>query len=349
MMMWTISPALAECPGPSCGTVTGIDTEFTISGGSGGDAPLVKVKWEEEKVVSSLESGDPSHYTHGSQFLPPLEKGVDKMITICTVVTDEQGLGTIATVKAWVDAPQIDKYCDDTDLGSPYILGSEYDPQTEAAAAIERFQNADNKGLTTYTDYPGIDYAEVIQELNNGSAEIFCGDFPLNYEDPAGEYTVEVKAQDTDANWGFLVNTFDYIGVAGFEVDFSAINYNSVTIGDEKMVDGDGIWNTADIKPTVRSIGNVRLNLTVRQDAMTLPLDSDVLYAARMGNTTATKVSYGPNETVTLPEVLELSSQSKMDFWITVFQTVPDQNVYTGNMTIGCTLVEFPDCCPGPC
>lgn len=322
----------------------GLTTGFTISSAETGDDPLVKVKWEEEKAVTSLESGDSSHSSFGSQFLPPLVKDADKMITICTVVTDDNGLGTIATVKAWVNAPQADKYCAPNEFSGPYILSSEYNPQTEANAAIARFQTAVDADLVTYNEDRNIDYTEVMQELNNGSAEIYCGDFPLNYEDPAGEYGVEIKAQDTTARWGTLTNTFDYIGVAGFEVDFSQISYNTVSIGDEKMVDGDTIFSSGDGLPTVRSIGNMRLKLTVEQDEMGLPLESDVKYAARMGDTSATKVTYNPNVRKTLPDILELSSESKMDFWITVFQTIPNQDTYSGNITLGCVSVAFEPC-----
>ena len=202
-----------------------------------------------------------------------------------------------------------------------------------------------------------------MQELNNGSAEVYCGDFPLNYEDPAGDYLVEVRAQDNDANWGILENNFDYVAVAGFEVDFSSINYNTVTIGDEKMVDGNGgnglpidpndpndpslgAFDYSDGLPTVKGIGNKKLNLTVSQDKMTLPLASDVSYSARMGNIVATKMSYAPGATVTLPEILELSGVSKLDFWITVFQTDPNNTtgIYNGTMTLGCIPIAFNNC-----
>ena len=343
-------PAMAVANGTGSGNENvplEVSTQFNINNCGTGNDPLVKVKWEEEMAVTSLESGDENHQTLGTQIYPPLAQGVDKMITVCAIVADEQGLSTIATVKAWVKQPNSQPFCR-ADLGGPYVLTSQYNPETPtgSANAKARFQAADAIGLTTYNTAMGIDYAEVMQELNNGSAEVYCGDFPLNYEDPAGDYLVEVKAQDNDTNWGTLDNKFDYVAVAGFDVDFTNIDYGTITIGDEKMVDGNGIFSASDGLPTVRGIGNMKLNLTVEQDKMTLPLASDVSYAARMGNTSATKVPYNPDTMVTLPEILELSGVSKLDFWITVIQTDPNNtsDIYNGIMTLGCTPVGFTLC-----
>lgn len=333
----------------------GIPTQFEISNSGTGNDPVVLVKWEEEKTVSSLESGDNSHLTGGTQIYPPLEKDIDKMITICSVVKDQQGLNTIMTVKAWVDAPNIDKYCGDTEMGV-YPLAKEYDPTSGMADAMARFQTAVDYGLTTYNS--GTTYQDIWNGINNGGVQIYCGDFPLNYEDPAGTYSIDVKAQDSSNRWGFLQNDLDYIAVAGFEVDFSTIDYGIVTLGNESQVLGNGgngqadpydtAFNYSDGMPTVRGIGNKRLNLTVSQDLMELPHIGDVSYAARMGNTEATKVPYDPEQTVELPDVLELSGISKLDFWITVTETDPDNatNIYNGNMTLGCTPADFDPCMP---
>ena len=338
VLMWTVTPAIAA----DQDTPASIPTHFTVNSGQG-TPPLVKAKWEEEKADPYLESGDRDHEQPGTQILPPLVKGAKKTITICAIVTDEEGLDTIATVKAWVEAPHVDKYCNGG-FGGPFILNEEYKPQTQANDAKARFQQAYNAGLTTINTNAGINYAEIMQELDNGSAAIYCGDFQLDYEDPAGDYTITVRPQDTSAQWGSLSNDLTYVGVAGFEVDFDSIDYKTVNIGVEKMVDGDYNFDLGDGLPTVRSIGNVLLNLTIKQDAMGLPLESDVHYAARMGNTSATRVDYDPNQLVTLPDVLGLSSESKMDFWITVYETAPDTDSYNGTMTLGCVPVDFPSC-----
>ncbi len=336
-------PAIAQTTSGNDYDPADIGTEFDISTAGSGDAPIVKAKWEEETYITPLESGDTTHQVPGTQIYPPLDEGVDKMITICSVVTDYQGLGTIATVKAWVDYPEVLPYCKGlSPYPGPFVLTKAYNPDTQANAAIARVLAANNAGLITYQQ--GFNYNEVWGELNNGGAAVYCGDFPLNYEDPAGEYTVEVKAQDTSNMWGMLTNHFDYVPVAGFEVDFGTVDYGIVTIGQEKQVLGNGVFGPDVTTPTVRGIGNMMLNLTVRQNAMGLPLGTDVAYAARMGNTEATKVSYGPNTTVTLPEVLGLSGISKMDFWITVYQTIPNQIHYVGDMTIGSIPVDFAAC-----
>lgn len=310
----------------------------------GNVAPIVKVKWEEEEVNDATwESGDPSHLTHGSQFNPPLQNLAKKSINVCAIVTDPQGLGTIATVKAEVDGP-------DCGGKTPYWLyemgghdanlhtAPVYNPDTQAAAAIARFQEADNKGLTQYKT--GYDYAEVYNELLNGHAAVYCGPFQIDYEDPAGTYVVNVKAQDTLNATEILTNTFYYVPMAGFVTDFSNVNYGSVQLMQEAQVYGDFDLATTNNKPTVKSIGNTRMKLSIWQDKMGLPLDTDVVYAARVGDTNHTKVAYNPYETKDLLTEFALSEIQKMDFWVTVRQTGASQD-YSGAMTLSATPLGF--------
>ena len=340
--------ALAQTAGNPGPIQTGMHV-ITGGGDDTNNAPVVKVKWEEEKVDPNFESGDPNHSTPGTQINPPLIDGAKKEVTVCAVVTDEQGLGTIATVKAEIVGPD----CGGKDPYWYYELGSEdsnhhtlpvYDPQSQADAAIARVLAAENMGLTKYaTDY---DYQEVWEELYDGSAAVYCGSFLLDYEDPAGAYDVNVKAQDTLNATTILNNEFDYLPVAGFVTDFTAVNYGNVQLMQEKQVYGDEILSSGDGKPTVKSVGNTRMELSVLQDRMGLAAAPviPITYAARVGSTTqGSIVSYNPDVTTDLVTQFELSQKYKMDFWVTVREADNNSSTqdYTGVMTLSATPLSF--------
>jgi len=315
-----------------------ITTELSVINNiTGNENPIVKAKWEEELGVTNRESGDPTHITAGSQFNPPLVNGAKKAITVCTVVTDPQGLGTIATVKAEVDGPN----CGGKTPYWLYELTRTYNPDTQAAAAKTLFTNAYNKGLVAFSDTQLYPYDEIMNELNNGHAAIYCGPFDIDYEDPSGDYVVTIKAQDTLNGTTLFSNEFLYVPMAGVVADFSAVNYGSVQLMNQAMAPaGDyDIINTPGA-PTVKNIGNTRMTLSVTQDQMGLPLPTDIVYAARVGDTTHTKVTYNPNTLTPLVTIFGLSEIQKMDFWVTVRQT-GESTAYTGNMTLTADAVDF--------
>jgi hypothetical protein len=318
-------------------TTEDIDTSLdVITNTNGGNAnPIVKAKWEEEISDTNLESGDPTHATVGSQFNPPLVNGAKKEITVCTVVTDPQGLSTIATVKATVDGP----VCAGKTPHWLYELTKAYTPDTQAAAAKARFQSAYDKNLVKYFD--GYVYTEIMNELNNGHAAIYCGPFQLDYEDPSGLYNVEVKAQDTLNGTTKKNNQFLYVPMAGVVTDFEDVDYGFVQLLSESMANaGDFNLGPDATTPTVKNIGNTRMTLSINQDNMGLPLDTDIVYAARVGDTTHTKVTYNPNTTTPLLTVFGMSEIQKMDFWVTVRQT-GESTHYEGDMVLTANPVDF--------
>lgn len=314
-----------------------ITTELSVINNiTGNENPIVKAKWEEESSIANWESGDPTHLTAGSQFNPPLLNGAKKAITVCTVVTDPQGLGTIATVKAEVDGPD----CGGKTPYWLYELNRTYNPDTQAAAAKTRFTNAYNRGLVAFSDTTLYPYDEIMNELNNGHAAIYCGPFDIDYEDPSGDYKVTIKAQDTLNGTTLFSNYFLYVPMAGVVADFSAVNYGSVQLMNQAMAPAGDYDLLTTGAPTVKNIGNTRMTLSVTQDQMGLPLPTDVVYAARVGDTTHTKVTYNPNTLTPLVTIFGLSEIQKMDFWVTVRQTGDGTN-YTGNMTLTADAVDF--------
>ena len=119
----------------------------------------------------------------------------------------------------------------------------------------------------------GYDYDEICApdgELMKETAKVYCKHTFLKWEDPAGDYRVQVHAAD---KFGVdsvpLNNTFYYRPLTAFETDFTSVAYGDVKLDTHKIINGDLTFGTSD-KPTVRNVGNTRLQMTVWQDDMGL-------------------------------------------------------------------------------
>jgi hypothetical protein len=306
-------------------------TEVQVTAGGGGP-PVVKCKWE------TPDDGDTGP---GTQILPSGAYQVNKDIHFWAVVTDPEGVDTVASVYADVWHPSGMPEC-----GSfKFQLGL---LEVAKQAGIDAFEAADAAQLVTYG--AGHDYTTVWHQLDQGLAKVFEGTQVMSYHQPAGDYLVKVKAYDIPGNPSVpLENTFTYVATTAMEVDFSVVNYGSVQVCSNKWIGGDLNFGTAAL-PTVRNIGNTALKVTVLQDDMLLGMTSgvwNVEYDARLGNDTGNNtVYYDPCEKVMIPDTLPLCNTQKLDFSIHVKFALP--GTYGGTMTLSCSEVPF-DCCYLPC
>jgi len=346
----------------SVGPTQTAGSSVTIQTGGGTD-PVVKCKWEQD-TTASLEDGDPTHIeyspdvTANAQFLPPLTKGGKKMIRYFAVVTDAEDGGNVDQVYADVYHPKDSPppYSTSDDPRGAYFkyeipfssLAGDYTAE-EKAAEIDFLNDAYNAHLIKFQS--GYDIDDIRYELEKGTASLWMGQKEIDYEQPAGDYTVNAYAIDQTSNISeVLVNFFNYVPVAGVEVDFSSVNYGSVRLGVEKMVTGDTVWDTPlDAAPspnpaTVRNIGNTWAHVTIYQTDMGFGKDGNgnwnVMFDARMGSDDINKVSFAPNTTVTLPNYLQLSSQDEIDLSIVVIKGTSGAT-YTGTLTIGAEIEPF--------
>ncbi|WP_298666367.1 hypothetical protein [uncultured Methanofollis sp.] len=207
---------------------------------------------------------------------------------------------------------------------------------TDKAEAVALFQDAINAGLVTVAE--GYDANTILTEyLEKGTAAVWVGTADLDYCQPAGDYTVEANAIDFNNNWALsLVNTFLYVPVAAYELDFDAVSYGNVNINTHKWIAGNTVFNAGDGRPTIRNIGNTALQVTVMQDDMGLGSSLNgwnVEWDARLGNDDANSVVYKPNEEITLPNALPLCNTEELDFSIKIFKGTTGGK--TGAMTIG--------------
>jgi hypothetical protein len=253
----------------------------------------------------------------------------------CAVVTDEEGVGTVDRVYADIWHPE----------GPPENGSFKHQlelfrvpKETEGGDAIARFEAAYAQGLVEFG--PGYDYDDVIHQLNQCLADVYCGEFGISYHQPAGRYKVGVKAYDLNNNPSeVLFNHFEYVAVHGCEFDFDSVSYGPVEVCTNKWIGGDINFGTA--APTVRNIGNTYIKITVAQDDMGLGMTDgnwNVEFDARLG-ATGTHVIYDPYEEAIIPDVLPLCNTQKLDFSIHVKKA--DPNTYTGLMTLGCIEAPF--------
>jgi hypothetical protein len=329
---------------------TGIGTSVTVM--PGGDPPVVKCKWEQD-ITPSLEDGDPGHLTAGSQFLPPMAKCATKLICYFAVVTDNQDAGDVAQVFADVYHPTNSPppYSTSSDPRGPFFKYEIPFAKLGHGTADRAIVNAAyNAGLITFG--PGRTIGDVIFEMEKGVADLWYGCAPIDYEQPAGDYTVNVFAIDKTSTWSAaLTNYFQYLAVAGVEVDFTSIAYGPVSLNQETMRPGDTIWSSPAPAgfgqvngATVRNIGNIWTKVKVTQGDMGYGKDItgkwNVQYDLRMGNDNAYYVNgIMPNTTAVTPNFLCLSSLDELDFSIMVLKG--DNSPHSGTMTIAAEAVPF--------
>jgi hypothetical protein len=296
-------------------------TEVQVTAGGGGP-PVVKCKWE------TPDDGDTGP---GTQILPSGMFEVDKTVEFWAVVTDPEGVGTVANVYADVWHP----------TGPPENGSFKYQlsmPKQPKPASIVSFQDAYDAGLVVFA--AGHTYETVMHQLEQSLCDVYMGSQVLSYHQPAGDYLVAVKAYDNVGNPSVtLDNYFTYVPTAAIELDFTSVNYGSVQLSSNKWIGGDLEFGTP--AQTVRNVGNTDVQITVMQDDMGFGLTSgvwNVEFDARLGADGVHAV-YDPDQEVTLVDVLPLCNTQKLDFSIHVIKA--DPGTYTGTITIGCLESPF--------
>lgn len=318
---------------------------------TGGIAPIVKAKWE----------ANPDRYTDddvaaGAQFLPSGQYNVHKTIAFCSVVTDPDGLADIKNVYADFFYPNVAlgsshvPLADQSGLGCEELMQEDSLTRLSKAAGIDLFCNmVRNNNFNLPTFNTGYDYNEICAtdgELQKETAEVYCGEKQISYEDPSGDYGVWGVGQDQVGLQGILQNTFTYLPVTAFETDFTSVSYGNVRLNTHKIISGNLAWG--DSKASVRNVGNTRLSLLVSQDDMGLGKTNgnwNVIFDARVGSN-ASFAQYYPGETQILADSLDLSELDEVDFSIDISKFPPTHqgDSYTGTLTLSAVPEDHLDC-----
>jgi hypothetical protein len=119
--------------------------------------------------------------------------------------------------------------------------------------------------------------AESIEDINKGmiakcqqsEKAIYYAKFDLSKHQPCGVYKVELHAISSGAET-ILVNYIDVICTYYMEIDFSAVNWETITPGVKDVVSGDLIFDAAEVPsaPTVKNTGNSGMGVGVHFSEM---------------------------------------------------------------------------------
>ncbi len=372
---------------------TTVGTDLTI-GATGGSRPIVKAKWEMKgpnfdqsgAYVGANEGKDDSP-SSGAQFNAPGIWGANMNYTVCAIVTDSNGAADIQNVYADILFPVDRKmHVSPSDPVDPNYNSAEIDAPTGGCGAqieentMKKLSKDDgidlfcakiqqnNNNLPTWNISGSYDYNEVCNpssgQLYEETAYVYCADKSLTWEHPAGNYGVQVSGVDGVGPGLKLLNTFEYVEYTGFAVDFKNVKYKDVLLNVRNQVDGDRDFETAgsSLKPTVRNVGNTRLNMLVAQDDMKFGKRDltvwNVQYDARVGNLLADWNGYyfpfklagvagdpTSGQYVDLMEILDLSETEKMDFAILVSKWSEGMSYdYTGKIWLDAVVTSPLSC-----
>jgi hypothetical protein len=343
-----------------------VDGSLTVPAGAyvppnAGSPPIIKAKWE------WYDTADPLHTTFGTQILPPLDWNEKVTVEYWTVITDINGKDDVK--EGWIDV-----YHPDGTFKYQFQL-TEVDTSTPAArqAAVDKIQQAYDENLlhinSPYT------LKEVEDEVLENSAKVYMGTADLDYHQMCGIYTVKAYAFDQANNIApFFTNNFEYVCMAGIELDFNSINFGEVVQSSFKWVEGDPdfVWQTDGPacnpaepgmpitcrKPTIKNIGNTPVYIDVTFDDMgfgssttggwNVQFDSSLKHDA--------EVVFDPYVTTRLPDagvipepyceknnaVLDLCNTEKISFSIHVKKAIIKEHTYSGEVTIDPVPLTYP-------
>lgn len=338
-----------------------ISTSVNVT--ANGTAPVVLCKWE---------TPDDDAATDGTQVSVPAGTVVagnavpgTKQLWYWAVVTHPLGISNVTGVYADVFHPnvkqlvnivgtQVDaQWCKSLKYQVVLSLWNRDSNETQVAA----LHSAVVAKLVTFKDTATTE-ATVTEMLNQGEAELYQGTEYVNTCQPSGIYTVNVTAASGSTYSNIVTNTFTVLKTQAFVVDFTAINYGDVAVGNKKQIGGDTNLGTAD-KATIWNNGNVYLNIKVTQNDAGFGSRSvggtpvwNVHWDARLGperqgEANNGSVLYDPNAApVIIPGVLVMCTPTKLDFSILVDKAPAGAGSYTGTMTLSAVEVPFIPCGP---
>jgi len=363
-------------PNAAFATVTTVSTGLDQDGGAPqASAPIVAAKWEMNGPTASLLGTD-EQTTAGSQIMPSGQCGVNKTVSICGVVTDPNGKLDIKSVYGDVYYPTTVK------LGASHVdpvTGQKREVATcgemvreckmTALSATNAFNlfcnNIRNNNANLPTFAANYSYANICDTANEGilakeTGYVYCCDFTMSYEDPNGDYKVNVWANDqSDYNSTILSNSMRYLATKAYDVDFTGINYGKVKTGVWQEVPGNTVWATTPTLngATVRNCSSTRLTMGVWQDSMGIkdPDGTDYVSYKAAVSSSANYKEYendllnedGTHKFTWLKADLDLSEMNEMDFGVLVSKfPIQLQGPFTGTIELNAKAADHTVCNP---
>lgn len=335
--------------------LTGIIRDADIKG------LTILAQWQmlNEKTNGNYLGADESALS-GAQFLPSGQFAISKSMAVCALVADAGGPAYLNSISATINYPaaiakavnQAGEINGCGQLKTQFNL-EKLDPLEAVALVCDKLRNNNNNLLAWGSDK--IDNLVYSYEhlcgqdglLVKQAAALYCAETALTYDDPAGDYLVKVSAKNSSGAEVTGENYLKYLELTTFENDFSEILYGPVKINELKILEGDLAWGEATL-PTVRNTGNTRGQIKIWQNDFGLGKTNGVWnlnYQARVGGA-ADFISYPPEQTTVLNNILELSQTAKMDFTVLInkFPALNSSSAYWGKMLLAADKVEPLSC-----
>lgn len=324
---------------------TGLDLNLT-----GNERPVVQAVWQMNQAASSSDQGQDDSLADGAQFMPSGQYQVDKIVEVCAVVSDPDGLADLANVSSQVYYPKNiylgpNRSFSQQGCGKPkeewFIMSA-----LESSQGLDLFcQQLRNKNANLPSFKTGYDFTTLCGtdgDLTKEISQIFCGQNRMAYQDPAGDYQVKTVALDQKQTSGVLENSFKYLELVAFEIDFNNIEYGSIELNSPKVLAGNETFLANDGRPTLRNIGNTRLEIAIKQNDMGLGRQSEtgwnLTYQARVGKD-ANFTNYWPETWATLANSMNLEQTSQLDLAVEVLK-FPEASAgehYVGKLFLNAT------------
>jgi hypothetical protein len=334
----------------SSSTSTALETSENLS------APVIKSMWAMNGLTSDL-SGTDDNQDAGAQFLPSGQYQVSKKISVCAIVSDNNGIADIDQILSETYYPMVSfgQDFEDKSLGCGQKKGescqmTQLPKQDGINLFCDKVQNSNANLPLFYDIYSFSGICGQDGELEKDVAVVYCCEKDLLYNDVAGEYKVSISGKDKQAvNSNTFDGKFNYSELTAFETDFTALDYGNVILNSKKVIEGDLIWNAPKEANhiTTRNVGNVRVQMNVEQDDMGLGKTDgswNIRYGARLGQDSLWQ-NYWPKEITLLDKILELSGMDKIDFSIEVLKFPEDETKdYLGKMNIDAQRADYQIC-----
>ncbi len=323
---------------------TGMNLNF-----SDNERPVIQAVWQMNQATSTDSQGMDDSLADGAQFMPSGQYQVDKPIQVCAVVSDPDGLADISSVSAQIYYPKdiylgANRASAQPGCGQPkeeWFLMRELESSQGLNLFCEqlRNKNANLASFKTGNDFESL--CGIAGDLTKETSRVFCGQNNLAYQDPAGEYRVKVVGLDQKKSVGVLENSFKYLELVAFDIDFNNIDYGSMRLNSPKVLSGNDAFLANDGRPTLRNIGNTRLNIEIKQNDMDLGQSEkgwNLTYQARVGQD-ASFTSYWPEAWANLASSMNLGQSSALDLAVEVlkFPEITAGEHYAGKLSLNAT------------
>lgn len=253
---------LAQTPVPETATTSAVIPAT-------GQPPVVNAMWmlpDMQAGVAGVQYGTAANaHQHdddmtqtGIQVMPNLgDLPGQRALQYWVMVEDPNGLGDIQDVFIKVYHP------DGSFKYQLHLVKQECAVLGSATAAGTPLEAAVHTGQITSAAA-----GEIVTLCNKNMKAPYMVVGPISKDQPFGTYTWTATGVDLAGGTTPSSATFDVLQRAGFEIDFSTVNFGDIVPGAVKWVNGDEVFGTA-AYPTVQSIGNVWLNLNIHFTAMT--------------------------------------------------------------------------------